>query len=105
MAQQQHLDSQRRQFALILATIIATNKPLIYVDETSFHPQMIKSKSWSTRDFPNQHLIQTNFGVRITVFGAIGNCLTEPVFTLLHGTQTENYIRFLYDVVAKLKPS
>ena len=89
---------------MILASIIATNKPLIYVDETSFQLQMIKSKSWSAREFPNQNLIQTNFDIQITVFGAIGNCLTEPVFTLLHGTQTENYIRFLYDVVAKLNP-
>ena len=50
-------------------------------------------------------MIQTNFGVKIIVFGAIGNCLTEPVYTLLHGTQSENYIRFIHEVVAKLRPS
>ena len=66
---------------------------------------MIKNKSWSTRDHPNQHVIQAGFGARITVFGAIGNCLTEPVYTLLHGTQSENYIVFIHEVVAKLRPS
>ena len=105
MQQRHHLDSERRQFAQIIATIIATNKPLIYIDETSFNPQMIKNKSWSTRDQPNLHVIQAGFGARITVFGAIGNCLTEPVYTLLHGTQSENYIIFLHEVVAKLRPS
>ena len=66
---------------------------------------MIKKKSWSTRDSPNQHLIQDNKNLRITVFGAIGNCLTEPVFTLKHGTKSSNYVEFLHDVVARLKPN
>jgi hypothetical protein len=66
---------------------------------------MIKRKSWSTRDSPNLHPIQTNFKLRITVFGAIGNCLTEPVFSLKHGTKSVNYVEFLMEVVAKIRPS
>ena len=60
--------------AQILGNLIVRDRPLIYFDETSFHSQRNAKKSWARRGIINEHVIDDN-QFRITVYGAIGNCL------------------------------
>ena len=41
---------KRNVFAKLLASLVAANKPIIYVDETTFNTWMLKAKSWSKKD-------------------------------------------------------
>ena len=44
------LVEKRGVFAKLLASLVFANKPLIYVDETTFNTWMLKKKSWSKKD-------------------------------------------------------
>ena len=88
-------------YVRLLANLIVQEKPLIYIDETTFRSDAIKSKSWSLDGHPNKHHVtKKQFGC--TVYGAIGNCLTEPVYMLGTGTNKEEFRVFLHLVVTKL---
>ena len=70
-----HKVVERREFSVVMASIVARRKPLIYVDETVFSSWATRQKSsWSLVDKPNYHLL-TNDKWKTTVYGAIGNCL------------------------------
>ena len=71
---QPRLDSERKEFAQMLATLIVQNKNIIYIDESSFHSWINSTKSWSRRGHPNNHVIDDN-RFAVTVIGAIGKCL------------------------------
>ena len=75
------LERQRKEFAEVLGNLITRRSPLIYMDETTFTSWSIKKKSWSTRLDINQHPIDDK-RFTVTVYGAIGSCLSEPVYML-----------------------
>ena len=80
------LEQRRKTFALVLGTLVALRKPLIYIDETSFRAQAPPlPRSWSLRDKHNKHSVAT-LGWSVTVYGAIGDCLTHPVFYYANST-------------------
>ena len=90
------LDIDRSLFVDIISTIIVKNQPLIYVDETTFNSQIMQTKSWATRLEPNLHP-KPILWCSVTVYGAIGNCLNEPVYYIdsKRGTTIEGYTRFI----------
>ena len=63
---------------------------IIYMDETTFNSFTIKKKSWSTREHINLHHIDNKW-FTVTVYGAIGSCLTEPVYMFGPSTNMEKY--------------
>ena len=65
---------------------------------------MSKAKSWSLPDKINMHAVDTKRWC-VTVYGAIGNCLTGPVYYF--GTRTTNaddYCHFVRLVSAQVRP-
>jgi hypothetical protein len=103
MARTGELVEKRQVFAKLLATLVDANKPLIYVDETTFNTWQMKAKSWSKRDQPLYHA-RNSKRITVTVYGAIGHCLQRPVFRLGCSTNAEEYKRFLTEVHENLKP-
>ena len=84
------LERQRKEFAEVLGNLITRRSPLIYMDETTFTSWSIKKKSWSTRLDINQHPIDDK-RFTVTVYGAIGSCLSEPVYMLGSSTNQVEY--------------
>ena len=87
------LDAKRRDFAVLLGNILLQKKPLIYIDETAFQTWSTKQKSWSVRDKPNEHALNTQRHA-VTVFGAIAskNCLTKrAIFTMGKSTNSADF--------------
>ena len=79
------------------------DKPLIYMDETTFHSWMLRAKSWSKRSQPVLHA-RVDRRHALTVYGGVGFCLTEPVFRVGASTNKQEYGNFLIDLSEKVKP-
>ena len=79
------------------------SKNIIYIDESSFHSWINSNKSWSMRGHPNNHVIDDG-RFAVTVIGAIGKCLQQPVFELYDKTDEKNFIHFLRLLKSKLPP-
>ena len=71
--------------------------PIIYMDETSVNTWIRKQKTWQRRDEPVQVTINPK-RVSVTIYGAIGNCLTKPVFMIGDSTNKNEFIEFLENV-------
>ena len=97
------LHYDRKVFARLLANIVATDKPLIYMDESSFNSFMIQRRSWAVKYHPNRHPIAPHYH-STTAFGAIGNCLVQPVYMTADSTNIVDFIRFLHLIRDNLKP-
>ena len=82
MNKREELDVERKEFALLLANILAKELPLIYVDETTFNNQTVPRKAWTIGKVPVLHGILTTRR-SATVYGAIGTCLKEPVYLVI----------------------
>ena len=91
----------RKPFALRLGNIISTGKPIIYVDESTFHSWMYQQRSWSLPDAPNNHQINTKRFV-VTVYGAIGTCLKKPVYHFGPSTNKDDFRTFIREVKRNL---
>jgi len=63
----------------------------------------MKAKSWSKRDQPLYHA-RNSKRITTTVYGAIGHCLTRPVFRLGRSTNIKEYKMFLKKVHETVKP-
>ena len=86
ITRREELEGRRLLMARVLAKFVSLNRDIIYVDETSFNThQTPLPKSWSLKQKHNKHAIG-NKRFSTTVYGAIGNCLTEPVFYTGQGT-------------------
>ena len=63
---------------------------------------MARKKAWSIRDRPVEVVLNNrHFGA--SVFGAIGNCLTKPVFAVYDRNNKVNFIKFMKRVRQSLK--
>lgn len=82
--------ARRVEFAKMMGNLIQRATPIIYMDETTFNSFTIKKKSWSTREHINLHHIDNKW-FTVTVYGAIGSCLTEPVYMFGQSTNMEKY--------------
>ena len=96
------LEGQRKEMAEVLGNLISRRTPVIYMDETAFTTWSIKKKSWSTRRDVNKHHINDQ-RMAVTVYGAIGSCLSEPVYSLGTSTNQLEYQEFIKKVKSKVK--
>ena len=64
---------------------------------------MFKAKSWSSKKNPVLHPFN-NKRYGITVYGAIGQCMRQPVFKLGVSTNKLEFQQFLREVKAQIKP-
>ena len=96
------LEPLRKEFAVLLANIMAAKKVIIYVDETTFTSRITKKRTWQRADEPNL----TAFGdkwMSQTVFGAISPHLRQPVWYLGRSTNSVDFCRFLDKIRGQLK--
>lgn len=85
---------ERQQFARRLKELIDNNEPIIYLDESSFNTWHRASKVWQFGDSPVEIAVNPKRAA-ITVYGAIGNALTAPVFMTGSSTNQKDYFKFL----------
>jgi len=88
-------EQERREYAQRLQPIIESDKPLIYVDEASFHTWKRLNKTWAPKHEIIHLPIQNTRGEGVTVYGAIGTCLKRAVFTLGDRTTPEGFSELL----------
>lgn len=90
------LPKEREEFAARLAKIIASNKPICYIDETAFSNlgRCRKAKTWTIQGKTNKPA-ESGFNYSVTVFGAIGKCLRKPVYFLARSTNRSDFLTFL----------
>lgn len=76
-----YLFAARFEFAMQLTEIAYKRRPepLIYIDETTFNTWQRNSKSWMYPETPVKLPIRSH-RKSITLYGAIGNCLSHSVF-------------------------
>ena len=96
------LEEERREFAVTLGNVLHQNRPIIYLDESSFINQAILPRSWAGAGRHQQYPIDSE-RFSTTVFGAIGNCLVEPVYKCYETTNKENVVDFLKLVASKVR--
>ena len=88
----------------MLASLVVEGAPIIYIDETSVNIWMRKSKCWQPMDSPVQVPLNSKRHKGITIYGAIGHCLTKPAMMLGESTNSTDFLKFLELVVSNLKP-
>lgn len=91
------LDKSRMRFAAFMGNILRLNKPLIYMDETTFNTWQIKQQSWSHPDHRNEH-IRPGPRHSTTVYAAIGLPLSKVVYKFGTSTNQVAFREFLRDV-------
>ena len=97
--------ARRVEYAQALASLVVAGAPIIYMDETSVHVWMKKERCWQPMDSPVNVPLNKTRHKGLTVFGAIGACLVEPVMMLGdRGTNAEDFVKFLKLVVAQIAP-
>lgn len=85
----------------VLGNLVASHKPLIYMDESTFLSQDRKARSWLRMYEKPTELAFDNERFVVTVYGAIGSCLTEPVYMTAKSTNKVDFVKFLRLVKAK----
>lgn len=73
------VQAERRAFALRLSNLLADKANIIYFDETTFQHHMRQSAVWSYSHLPITLPLYAQRCKSVTVFGAIGHCLREPL--------------------------
>jgi len=69
-------EQERLEYAQMLKRVIDSEKPVIYVDESSFNTwNRINSKTWAPKHNVINMPINNTRGKSVTVYGAIGTCL------------------------------
>ena len=71
---------ERMVFAFKLNKIISQNKPLIYMDETTFNLFMKQSKGWYYKEDEFEVPLPKKREEGFTLMGALGNCMHKPFF-------------------------
>ena len=91
-------------YAKKLKEKIASNRTIVYIDETTFNSTLRQSRVWQYYKKPVPFAVGKRIG-SITLYGAIGHCLKEPVFMLGKSTNKEEFQTFIEKVVAaKVNP-
>ena len=75
------------------------------MDETTVNSHMRLRKAWSYADKPVNTLIGRKRYGGTTIYGAIGNCLKNPVFMLGESTNIEEFEEFMQKVKLNCKES
>ena len=71
---------ERRSYAAELANVMKDKLPIIYVDETTFNTWLRPSKVWQAADEYMEIPLNPKRVGQCTLYGAIGWCLSEPVY-------------------------
>ena len=73
-----------------------SNTPnVVYGDESSFNLWMRPTKTWGRDDGKTKIEINIKRGKSITLYGAIGEMMTKPVFMQGRSTNTDEFCNFL----------
>ena len=73
-----------------------SNTPnVVYGDESSFNLWMRPTKTWGRDDGKTKIEINIKRGKSITLYGAIGEMMTKPVFMQGRSTNTDEFCKFL----------
>ena len=96
------IKKRRNVFSKLLATLVATHKPIIYCDETTFNSWMMKAKSWAHERNSLLHA-RNSKRLSVTVYGAFGNCMNNPVFKMGGTTNRIEFIEFMREVKEQVK--
>ena len=80
MANNPALEIERKSFAQIIASVIAANLPLVYIDETTANSFMCAAKTWSKRG-SRVNIAVANTRYHCTLYACVSaNCLLQPVY-------------------------
>ena len=99
----ERLQVRRVEYARRLAELVVANAPIVYADETSVHVWMTQSRCWQPRDSPVNVVLNKKRHPGVTVYGAIGSCLKEPVMMLGSSTNAVEFQKFLILVVEQFQ--
>ena len=73
-------EAERQEYAQMLKALIDSEKPVIYVDESSFNMWKRSNKTWAPPGSTIYIPIANSRNSSITVYGTIGTCLKQAVF-------------------------
>ena len=88
----------KQEYAIKLKEFIDGDKPLIYVDESSFNTWKKMNKTWAPKHNIIHLPLQNTRRKGVTVYGAIGACLRKAVFIGGETTCTDGFISLLKKV-------
>ena len=97
LREHQSIDRERIQFARALGTLIKNHAPIIYMDETSVNlwQPAHSQKTWMSDEAPIQAEINSRRLSSITIYGAIANFRSRPVFMVAKSTNKRDFHKFL----------
>ena len=76
----------------------------MYIDEASFSMWVSKPpKTWTSKESDIFAMDNESRLSSVTVYGAVGACLTKPVFMLASSTNYIDYIRFIDEIKVHLR--
>ena len=87
----------------MLAELVVSEQPLIYLDESTFHAYLRQSRTWSYSDSPVKFVLSRRRFSGVTLFGAFGNCLEAPVFMTAKATCIASFRDFIKTVIEAFK--
>ena len=98
------LDAERLGYAKLLASVIAHNLPVVYMDETTANSEFSVKKAW-TRRGTTVTVPTSNRRYHCTVYACISpTCLYAPVYVIREATTNNVHFReFLREVMLRMK--
>jgi transposase len=87
----------------MLATHILNGRSIVYIDETTFNVHMRHKRTWQYSELPVKFLMARKRLSGVTLYGAIGNCLTRPQFMTAASTSIDNTEQFLHRLTLSIK--
>ena len=88
------LEIERERFAKeVIGPITDRNDPVVYIDEVSFHLWITKNRTWMPQNRGFSVPVPPHRGPGITVFMAIGNCLTVPYVNWMADTTNSTELK------------
>ena len=87
-----------------LASLIDDGADIVYVDETTFNTHLRATRTYLYPEHPVNIEVSNRRLHGVTLYGAIGPCLSQPVFMTAESTNKFAFLQFMLLVVDNLLP-
>jgi len=98
------LKKERYQYALLIATALKKDIPMVWMDSASFNAWSQRKRIWCKSFDPIRLPRQSKRFKGVTLWGCLGRCLDHTVFMTSSSTNQEDYRKFITKIAEAIKP-
>ena len=99
------LERERQLFASQIMPLIDAGYPHIFADESAINGFMQPSKVFSQKGTDMRLPLPSQRHSGLTIFGAVGQCLTRPIFQVSPTTNIDEFVSFASILARTVDPT